>query len=31
MTSKSYDSYNNIFITLKTLLENLKIKINYEK
>ena len=31
MTSKSYDSYNNIFITLKTLLENLKIKKNYEK
>ena len=31
MTSKSNDSYNNIFITLKTLLENLKIKINYEK
>jgi len=31
MTNKSYESYNNIFILLKTLLENLKIKINYEK
>jgi len=31
MTNKSYESYNNIFISLKTLLENLKIKINYEK
>ena len=31
INNKSYDSYNNIFISLKTLLEILKIKIIYEK
>jgi hypothetical protein len=31
MTHKSFSSYNNIFITLKNLIDNLNMKINFDK